>query len=148
MIRLAYEQYLKPLFSFPVKDEDSDCEGDTTMCLFYKCSNEFGLMDNDCVCRTGQDCDSGRCEGVIPYPMCQARLANGGSCDEDSDCISNFCSWNFVCEKLEKGNVFIDWLIWSLIVIAGLGILYGLYRLCCGKGRDGYTEVSGDDNDM
>jgi hypothetical protein len=118
------------------------------VCLSYKCSNEFGLMDNSCVCRTGLDCDSGRCEGTVPYPVCQARLANGGSCNEDSDCISNFCSRSFVCEKTEKENKFVNRLIWSLIVVAGLGILYGLSRSSCRIGREGYTEVSGDDNNM
>jgi hypothetical protein len=129
-------------------DEDSDCAGETTMCLFYKCSNELGLMDNNCVCRTGNDCDSGRCEGTLPYPTCQAKLADGGSCNEGSDCISEFCSWGYVCEKATTTNEFIRGLIWFLIVVAGLGILYGLYRLCFGNGREGYTEVPADDNNM
>jgi hypothetical protein len=82
-------------------DEDSDCDGDDSMCLFFLCSNEFGKMDNNCFCRIGSDCDSGRCEGWSFSPMCEARLANGASCNEHSDCISDYCSWSFVCEPVE-----------------------------------------------
>lgn len=140
------------LFDFlhPV-DEDSDCTGETTMCLFYKCSNEFGFMDNNCVCRTGYDCDSGRCEGTFPFPMCQARLAIGGSCNENSDCLSNFCSWKFVCDKAENKIKAMGIFYWILIVLACLGALYGLYRMAkyfLGSNRNGYTEVVGNENNM
>ena len=129
----------------PSSDEDSDCAGETTMCLFYKCSNEFGLMDNNCVCRTGGDCDSGRCEGSFPFPMCQAKLADGGSCNENSDCKSGLCGWSFVCAKATNTNKFLNVLFWVLVVAAVLAILYGVYYCFCKRGRDGYTAVPESD---
>jgi hypothetical protein len=107
-------------------DEDSDCAGETTMCLFYKCSNEFGLMDNNCVCRTGSDCSSGRCEGNFPYAMCQARLADGGSCNENSDCKSGLCSWEFVCARATNTNKFLNALFWIVIALFLLAMLYSV----------------------
>jgi len=75
-------------------DEASDCEG--SQCLMFKCSNADGLMDNFCTCKWDVDCESGRCEGVAP-PICQAQLGIGASCNADSDCLSNHCTWSFVC---------------------------------------------------
>jgi hypothetical protein len=122
-------------------DEDSDCAGDDTMCLFYLCSNEFGKMDNNCVCRTGGDCESGRCEGYSLSPTCEARLADGGSCDEHSDCISHYCSWNFVCEAPEGQNKLVSGLIWTTIVLGVAGLGYAAYYCFWKRGKDGYTEV-------
>uniref|UniRef100_A0A7S1UZX3 Fungal lipase-type domain-containing protein n=2 Tax=Grammatophora oceanica TaxID=210454 RepID=A0A7S1UZX3_9STRA len=78
-------------------DEDSDCTG--SKCLLFKCSAQnSSLMSDNCICRTGEDCESGRCEGLAP-PQCEAQLAVGGSCNENSDCLSDFCSWGFICEE-------------------------------------------------
>lgn len=118
------------------------------MCLLYKCSNEFGLMDNNCICRTGDDCDSGRCEGTFPRPMCQAKLADGGSCNEGSDCISGLCSWSFTCEKATTVNKLVGGLVWFLIVVAALAVIYGLYLCFCRKGKNGYTEISSAEHNM
>lgn len=120
-------------------DEDSDCDGDDSMCLFYLCSNPFGKMDNQCVCRTGHDCFSGRCEGYT-YPICEARLGNGGTCNENSDCKSNFCSWSYLCEAAEREKKVLGILIWVLIGLAICGVLYGIYFCFCKK-KSGYTEV-------
>jgi hypothetical protein len=125
-------------------DEDSDCAGDTTMCLFYLCSNEFGKMDNNCICRKGSDCDSGRCEGYDLTPVCEARLADGGSCNENSDCKSDYCSWSYICEAAEKKSKVKNGLIWTAIGLACVGVVYAVYYFCCKKGKDGYTEVPTD----
>jgi hypothetical protein len=63
-------------------DEDSDCAGQDGKCLLFKCcSNEQGLMNNNCFCRVGSDCDSGRCEG-----------------------FANYCALSYVCE-IKKGGI-------------------------------------------
>ncbi|KAG7344415.1 lipase class 3 [Nitzschia inconspicua] len=129
-------------------DHDSDCAGASTVCLNYKCSNEFGLMDNHCFCRTGKECDSGRCEGTFPYPMCQAKLADGGTCVKGSDCISGFCGWSYVCEKTTATERGYRAFTWFLIAVAEVAILYWLYRLFSGGGRDGYTEVFSNENEI
>lgn len=55
-------------------------------------------MDDDCVCIFNSDCRSGRCEGLKPR-ICEAKLADGAYCNESQDCLSNYCSWKFRCEK-------------------------------------------------
>jgi hypothetical protein len=120
-------------------DEDSDCEGDDAMCLFYHCSNPFGKMDNQCICRTGGDCDSGRCEGYS-HPVCEARLGNGASCNENSDCKSNYCSWAYTCEAASRNNKTLNILIWIAIGVAASGLVYSVYSCCCKK-RSEYTQI-------
>jgi len=83
-------------------DEDTDCAGDKGRCLFFVCSNEHGLMDNNCFCRVSQDCESGRCEGMASNRECEPQLSLGGACNENSDCKSKYCSWNFVCARATK----------------------------------------------
>jgi hypothetical protein len=75
-------------------NEDSDCAGNN--CLLYRCSNENGLMDNNCRSKWDNDCDSERCEGMFP-PVCKAQLGGGSRCNENSDCHSDRCTWRFRC---------------------------------------------------
>lgn len=76
-------------------DENADCE--SGICTWrFVCTNMEGLLDNECECNINSDCQSGRCEGWSP-PICEARLAEGAYCNEDSDCLSNDCSWRFRC---------------------------------------------------
>jgi hypothetical protein len=84
-------------------DENSDCAGGT--CRLWKCSgSNNGLMDDNCVCTVGSDCDSGRCEGFA-LPICEAKVPIGAYCDESTDCLSEYCSWGFKCEpQLEEGS--------------------------------------------
>ena len=84
-------------------DEDSDCAGG--QCLFFRCSNGHGQMDDECNCFRNEDCASGRCEGLAP-PTCRATLGEGAHCNEDSDCKSGDCSWLFLCEESENMHVF------------------------------------------
>jgi pimeloyl-ACP methyl ester carboxylesterase len=82
-------------------NEDSDCAG--KHCLLFRCSGENGLMDDNCNCNFGSDCNSGRCEGLSP-PVCEAQLGIDSRCNEDSDCRSEYCSWRFRCDnKLKDG---------------------------------------------
>lgn len=81
-------------------DEDSDCESDHCTWHFV-CTNMEGLIDNECGCSVNSDCKSGRCEGWAP-PICEARLGDGATCNEDSDCLSNDCSWSFRCRGGDK----------------------------------------------
>ena len=120
-------------------DEDSDCNGQDSKCLFFKCSNEQGFMDNNCFCRVGSDCDSGRCEGYTK-PQCEARLALGGTCNEHSDCLSDYCAWSYVCENpedLKSGLGVMSWILIGLVVAAGLFLTFKFVK----QRRAGYTEV-------
>jgi hypothetical protein len=131
-------------------DEDSDCAGDGS-CLFFLCSKENGLMDNNCFCRFGSDCDSGRCEGYTS-PQCEAQLGVGGSCNEDSDCKSNYCSWSFVCEDVtaksmhslvvpeeqEGGGIGgMTWFLLALIAAVGIYLTHKFIK----ERRAGYDEL-------
>ena len=129
-------------------DEDSDCAGQDGKCLFFKCTNKQGLMDNNCFCRFGSDCDSGRCEGVT-NPQCEAPLALGGSCNEDSDCLSDNCAWSFRCEMKKggwwgsagPGNPSSNGAPWSnFSIIVGLVGAAG-FILFVKQRRAGYLEV-------
>eukprot|EP00429_Kryptoperidinium_foliaceum_P091483 CAMPEP_0176193272 /NCGR_PEP_ID=MMETSP0121_2-20121125/5400_1 /TAXON_ID=160619 /ORGANISM="Kryptoperidinium foliaceum, Strain CCMP 1326" /LENGTH=421 /DNA_ID=CAMNT_0017531983 /DNA_START=220 /DNA_END=1482 /DNA_ORIENTATION=+ len=71
-------------------NEDSDCAG--ARCVGFRCSNDNGLMDDNCKCHWDEDCQSGRCE-LIETGECEAQLPVGASCNEDSDCKSGYCSW-------------------------------------------------------
>lgn len=75
-------------------DEDSDCTGGK--CTLFRCSGSNGLMDDECNCKSGKDCNSGRCEGIAP-PLCYPKNPEGAWCNEDTDCISEECSWKFTC---------------------------------------------------
>eukprot|EP00545_Synedropsis_sp_CCMP1620_P002744 CAMPEP_0119008414 /NCGR_PEP_ID=MMETSP1176-20130426/3675_1 /TAXON_ID=265551 /ORGANISM="Synedropsis recta cf, Strain CCMP1620" /LENGTH=483 /DNA_ID=CAMNT_0006960739 /DNA_START=67 /DNA_END=1518 /DNA_ORIENTATION=- len=125
-------------------DEDNDCAGDGK-CLFFKCSKENGLMDNNCVCLIGSDCDSGRCEG-ISNPQCEAQLSLGGSCNEHSDCKSSYCSWNFICEDSSKSSATEDGggglggVTWALITVLAAGGIYLTHKFIKQR-RAGYDEV-------
>lgn len=105
-------------------DEDSDCAGDKGRCLFFTCSNEQGLMDNNCFCRVSQDCDSGRCEGLISSRECEPRLSLGGSCNENSDCKSKYCSWNFICARATKEKHILQKVIRGIIFSVTALVLY------------------------
>lgn len=68
-------------------DEDEDCvsgscglhAGDDLLDCnqYYKCAE----------CRADTDCATGRCEDC----GCQAKLGDGASCNENSDCLTNAC---------------------------------------------------------
>lgn len=119
-------------------DEDTDCAGNGK-CLLYHCSNEEGLMDNNCICLSGKNCDSGRCEGVA-NPQCQARLSLGGSCNEDSDCKSDYCSWKYVCEdptKVSGSGGVGTWILLSVLSAIGIYFVYKFVK----ERRSGYEEV-------
>ena len=120
-------------------DEDSDCAGRDSQCLFFKCSNEKGLMDDNCFCRAGSDCDSGRCEGFT-HPQCEAPLALGGTCNEHSDCMSDYCAWSFVCEipkDSKSGFGIMSWILSGLTVAVGVFLTFKFIE----QRRTGYLEV-------
>ena len=75
-------------------NKSSDCT--SGKCWLTKCSNNEGVMDDNCNCMWDSDCESGRCDGLAP-PLCHVQLGLGESCNESSDCESNYCSWSFVC---------------------------------------------------
>lgn len=77
-------------------DEDSDCSSGQCLLPMFKCAGDDGLMDDKCTCVRNSDCSSGRCEGIAP-PVCEARLGEGATCNEDSDCLSLECNWSFKC---------------------------------------------------
>ncbi|MBU2589572.1 MAG: hypothetical protein KKB39_02295 [Nanoarchaeota archaeon] len=63
-----------------------DCMGDTGNKMCTTGANGKNCYNNDDL-----QCDSGRCDTT-----CQARLSNGNSCDENSDCTSSICC-NSLC---------------------------------------------------
>jgi hypothetical protein len=78
----------------------------------FSCNVNEECMDKSCVdgqchrgddgdsCNQDNDCDSGRCEGYLPYVWsgtCRSKLDVGAGCDENSDCTTNKCSWSFRC---------------------------------------------------
>lgn len=109
-------------------DENSDCLYGTCGHSFL-CSGPGGLLDDGCTCVLNTDCTSGRCEGVTER-VCEARLALGGNCNENSDCISDFCSIAFRCgsgaTRMRK------WLI--IASVAGVVCIFFCW-LICGKGQ-------------
>jgi hypothetical protein len=66
------------------------CDQETQMCVKLD-----GLRDIDCPCSNGEDCQSGRCEGLFGA-TCQAKLEDGQGCNEDSDCVNGNCNL-FIC---------------------------------------------------
>mmetsp|Transcript_23716 Transcript_23716/g.66979 ORF Transcript_23716/g.66979 Transcript_23716/m.66979 type:complete len:223 (+) Transcript_23716:25-693(+) len=56
-----------------------------------RCGDDAGLFDIGCGCSNGEDCASGRCEGI--FGKCQAKLDVGEGCNEDSDCVSQNCGF-------------------------------------------------------
>ena len=126
-------------------DEDSDCAG-AGKCHLFRCSNELGLMDNNCICLDGSDCDSGRCEGIT-NPICEAKLGLGATCNEHSDCQSNYCGWSFVCEMPvdEKSKVgpFV-WVLVGVVALAGLWLTWKFYQ----QRHDGYEELGSTTMDV
>lgn len=50
----------------------------------------YGNNGDSCFNNDNAQCDSNRCDGT-----CQARLADGNSCDEASDCTANACTTGF-----------------------------------------------------
>jgi hypothetical protein len=61
------------------------------------CINLNDLRDIDCRCSNGEDCQSGRCEGIFGATTCQAKLEDEQGCNEDSDCVSGHCNFRFIC---------------------------------------------------
>jgi len=98
-----------------------------------------GFMDSNSFCRVGSDCDSGRCEGYTK-PQCEARLALGGTCNEHSDCLSDYCAWSYVCENpedLKSGLGVMSWILIGLVIAAGLFLTFKFVK----QRRAGYSEV-------
>jgi len=74
--------------------QDFDCKSGS--CVSGACTRLDGLVDNNCPCDWSSECLEGRCEGTFGG-KCHAKLPGGKSCNEDSDCISEECSWSFRC---------------------------------------------------
>jgi hypothetical protein len=121
-------------------DEDSDCPGNTTRCKLKQCSSRNGLMENQCRCKNDDTCDSGRCEGFFDS-KCKPRMSVGSSCDEHSDCITGYCSWELVCEVLvddiqQVGTL--AWVLIGLVIFAGLFMTWKYFH----QPRDGYITLT------
>jgi hypothetical protein len=117
-------------------DEDSDCPGTQTVCKFLQCSNRNGLMDNQCRCDENDSCDSGRCEGVFDK-KCKPRMSVGSTCNEHSDCITEYCSWEYVCQLVREDTQKVGTLVWvliGLVVCSGLFMTWKYFH----QPRDGY----------
>lgn len=119
-------------------DEDSDCASEK--CYLFQCTNMDGLMDDECTCVLNSDCDSGRCEGVASR-TCRAALGLGAKCNEHSDCISDYCSWGFICEDKARSISRVEWTVAKAVLIA-LSI-FGVvtYVKKKAKAREGYELV-------
>lgn len=91
----------------PGPDGDGDCsescseasdnctanDSNGSVCSGGLCENGVCLPLVPLLCYSDEDCSTGyHCDSAI----CQANLANGGSCDEDSDCASGYCG-NGIC---------------------------------------------------
>ena len=58
-----------------------------------------GFVDGS-MCHEGKECHSGRCENESYFSFvtrCFPKLEAGESCNEDSDCLSDYCSYWFRC---------------------------------------------------
>ena len=61
------------------------CDQDLQLCV----NRDTNLRDIDCPCSNGEDCESGRCEGIdiLLQGTCQPGLENNEECNEDDmDC--------------------------------------------------------------
>jgi hypothetical protein len=67
------------------------CDPEAQVCVTLN-----DLRDIDCPCSNGEDCQSGRCEGLFGA-TCQAKLEDGQGCNEESDCVSGDCNFRFIC---------------------------------------------------
>uniref|UniRef100_A0A7S2GZR6 Uncharacterized protein n=1 Tax=Helicotheca tamesis TaxID=374047 RepID=A0A7S2GZR6_9STRA len=107
-------------------------------------------MDNECRCARNVDCDSGRCEGYLPNLVCEARLANGASCNENSDCSSDYCSWSFKCDDAPvagpaTGTDGGSSMTTAIIIISIVGVFgIGLAAYFAWSKKAQYTEVPTD----
>lgn len=63
------------------------CSSDEEICL----TEPKSLTVNGESCQGGDDCASGRCDGIWGFSTCQARLESGDDCNEHSDCLSMHC---------------------------------------------------------
>jgi hypothetical protein len=70
--------------------EFATCDPEAQVCVDLNDSRDI-----DCGCSNGEDCQSGRCEGLFGA-ACQAKLEDGQGCNEDSDCVSGDCNFRFV----------------------------------------------------
>ena len=149
-------------------DEHSDCE--SGICSWkFKCTNQNGLMDDNCDCNFNHDCESGRCEGFT-QSICEAPLSAGSPCNENSDCVSGSCSWRYKCnaeptrwwwspspapettvtatsrsigiptEEEDSGSFPSIW-VWILIAIGVLAVGLGLQACFQNRRRRGYEEI-------
>lgn len=59
------------------------------------------LLQVGCVCRNGEDCQTGRCEGGVFQGTCALTLPTGAGCNEDSDCTSGDCRAFFCRSSLD-----------------------------------------------
>jgi hypothetical protein len=104
----VFALHVRPVFSICQSCQvDLDCNFDNnttdvtikfTICdpEAQVCVTLNSLRDIDCPCSNGEDCQSGRCEGLFGA-TCQAKLEDGRGCNEDSDCISQDCNFRFIC---------------------------------------------------
>ena len=68
-------------------------------------------------CYNDGECLSGRCDGhtnpfwaSLGYGLCYEKETDGTRCNEDSDCQSGFCNWQFVCAtKKPDGAYCVNW---------------------------------------
>ena len=90
---------------------DAFCESNKCSMGIGACLGAGGLMPTFCPasddeiktrgpCSDSNMCQSGRCESLSTLQSsyyCYDKLETGESCNENSDCISNYCSWWFKC---------------------------------------------------
>lgn len=85
---------------------DSDnCYADTGECRVEDKLPTFCPSDSRrAPCDSGDDCQSGRCDGheyfpyqLLGYAQCYEQRDIGDFCTEDSDCLSDYCNWFWRC---------------------------------------------------
>ena len=108
------------------------CDQDLQLCVHQ----DTNLRDIDCPCSNGEDCESGRCEGInlSLQGTCHPRLEINEECNEDSDCISGICDFsmnNFsfgVCQQQQENQLLDDGMLcFSNDDVCNSGRCVGLY---------------------
>jgi len=77
-------------------NENSDCDSGRCELRSYKmiCTLPNGKVPNHGPCLRDSHCESGRCEfDSKKLSKCEAKRGRGKYCNENSDCLSNRCSW-------------------------------------------------------
>jgi hypothetical protein len=81
-----------------------DAECASGACVNLRCTQANGLLKDNCPCPSvdgDAHCESGRCDPNDVEFVCQAKLATGEACDEDTDCETGICNNDAVCAETE-----------------------------------------------